>query len=422
MSPKIKRFAIVGTGGRATSFARPLTTNTYDGAQLVALCDVNPLRMQGFNAYMDAAIPSFTDFAEMVRETRPTHAIVCTPDFTHDEIIAQAFAQGLDAICEKPMATDAAKVRRIRELENHYGKQLTVAFNYRYNPYSAQIKQILMNNDLGEIRSISLEWLIDKVHGAEYFRRWHANMANSGGLFVHKATHHFDLVNWFIDAEPESVAAFGSLQVFGAMGPFRSERCATCPHAGGECPQEMVIHKEPQHRNIFDKLYWEAEAGDGYIRDRCVFRKEIDIFDTMNAVVRYRNGAQLSYALNAYSPVEGYRLAITGTNARLEACSMSKNTLDAGIMMEGETGEDVITIVRGRTREDITVEQIPVAKDPGAHGGGDKRMFDHLYREDLPDPLHQAAGSRAGAMSCLIGIAANRSIETGRVVDLGALS
>ena len=113
-----KRYAIVGTGGRATCFARPLTNRVYDGAELVAICDVNSLRLQGFNAYMEAAIPAFTDFDRMVWETRPTHVVVCTPDHTHDDIIAQAFAHGLDAICEKPMATDAAKVRRIQELES----------------------------------------------------------------------------------------------------------------------------------------------------------------------------------------------------------------------------------------------------------------------------------------------------------------
>ncbi len=418
---KKKRIAIIGVGGRATSFARPLTTGYGDVAELVAVCDINPLRMKGFNEYMETDIPAFTDFTQMVERATPTHAIVCTPDYTHDAIIEKAFSHGLEAICEKPMATDEQKVRRIFALEKEHRKQVTVAFNYRYMPYSAQIKKILSEGTLGDIRSLSLEWLIDKVHGAEYFRRWHANMANSGGLFVHKATHHFDLVNWFMDSEPESVSAFGDLHVFGSNGPFRGERCSTCPHAGGECPYEMKIHLEKKHKRIFDKLYWEPERGDGYIRDRCVFRKDIDIFDTMNAVVRYSNGAQLSYAVNAYSPVAGYRLGITGTRARLEAGTLNKNTMEGGIMMEGETGEDVITIWRGQNRQDITSERIPVAKDPGSHGGGDRRMFEHLYGECVSDPLGQAAGARAGAMSCLIGIAANRSVREGRAVRIDEL-
>jgi predicted dehydrogenase len=143
------------------------------------------------------------------------------------------------------------------------------------------------------------------VHGAKYFRRWHAQMENSGGLLVHKATHHFDLVNWLLSDEPESVAGFASLRVYGKNGSYRGERCSTCAHAE-KCPFVMALHKVEQDKAIFDELYCKAEQEDGYIHDRCLFREEIDIYDTRNAIVRYRGGAQLSYALNA-SPIRPLR-------------------------------------------------------------------------------------------------------------------
>jgi len=418
---KRKRYVIVGAGGRATCFARALIVDYRECADLVALCDVNLLRLRGFNEYLETQIPMFTDFGEMVAKSAPTHAIICSPDYTHAAMIEQAFQHGLEAVCEKPMATDAAKVRQILALEKQYGKKVAVTFNYRYHPYSAQIKRVLQEGRLGAIRSINFEWLLDKVHGGEYFRRWHASMAHSGGLFVHKATHHFDLVNWFIGSEPASVAAFGSLNVFGAKGPFRGERCSTCRYAGGQCAWEMKIHTVPQHKRIFEKLYWEPEAGDGYVRDRCLFREEIDIYDSMNAIVSYRNGTQLSYSLTAYAPVEGYRLSMIGTEARLEASTVNANTMDAGIMQDGGTGEDMLVVTRGHTREDLAVEQIAVSRQPGAHGGGDKRMFEHLFGDNVPDPLGQAAGSSAGAMSCLIGIAANQAVAENRVVSINEL-
>lgn len=65
-----------------------------------ALSDVNPLRMRGFNEYLETCIPAFTDFGAMVQETAPTHAIVCSPDRTHDAMIEQAFCHGLEVICE----------------------------------------------------------------------------------------------------------------------------------------------------------------------------------------------------------------------------------------------------------------------------------------------------------------------------------
>ena len=411
-----KRFVIIGTGTRGLCFAKALTGDFKGDADLVALCDRNPLRMKGFNQLLGTDIPAFSDFPEMVQAVKPTHAIICTPDATHDEVIELVFQHGLEAVCEKPMASDAERVRHILELEKKYKRKVTVTFNYRFIPHSAQLKKILRDGLLGEIRSINVEWLLDKVHGAEYFRRWHSDMSVSGGLFVHKATHHFDLINWILEDEPEQVAAFGALNVYGANGPFRGERCSTCTHAGGECPFEMKTHTVERDKPIFDNLYWNAESGDGYIRDKCVFRKEIDIYDTMTAGIMYRNGAQLAYSLNAYSPIEGYNLGITGTKARLET-----SHFHSGIMMEGETGENIISIIRGQTREDITVEQIPVATDASAHGGGDNRMYEHLFKSNVPDPLNQVADSRQGAMSCLIGIAANTSAETGRTVRIDEL-
>jgi predicted dehydrogenase len=268
-----KRYAIAGVGVRSLCFAKSLLNDHWDCTEIAAFFDNNPLRMKGFNELLKTDIPCFTDFAEMVEVGNPTHLIIGTPDYTHDEFIELAFANNLDVICEKPMATTAGKVRRILDLEKQFGRKIIVSFNYRYIPYVAKIKEIIQSGVIGKVLSVTLDWHLDRAHGPEYFRRWHANMKNSGGLFVHKATHHFDLVNWFLNDEPQDVAAFGALNVFGGESTFRGERCSTCSHAGGECPFEMKVHKIPGDKDIFDKLYWNAENADGYIRDRCLFSR-----------------------------------------------------------------------------------------------------------------------------------------------------
>lgn len=412
-----KRFVIVGTGVRACCFARPLLSGEYCGAaELVAVMDVNPLRMEGFNHLLDASIPAYADWDQMIGERHPTHAIICTPDALHHEHIAKALAAGMDVITEKPMTTDAEKARFILDQERRSGRRVTVAFNYRFGPYAAKIRELIRDGRLGRILSVTLEWFLDTSHGAEYFRRWHARMRNSGGLLVHKATHHFDLVNWFLDDQPEQVAAFGNLMVYGRNGPVRGERCATCAHAAGACPYPMRTHKEPAHKAIFDRLYWEAEKADGYIRDACLFRNEIDIYDTMNVLVRYRRGAQLAYSLCAYSPSEGYSISLVGTKGRIEAAERH-----SGLMLHTADKDQEIRLITATRPGDAKVERIPVPVDSGEHGGGDRRMFKHLFEDGCPDPLGQMADSRAGAMSCLIGSAANRAIEEHRIVNIPEL-
>ena len=411
-----KRFAIAGTGVRSLCFARALLNQFQDCAELVGLFDANRRRMAGFNQLLQTDIPAFQDFDRMTREVRPTHLIIGTPDHTHDAFIRMAFENDMDVICEKPLTTTVEKVKAILDLESKYQRKVVVAFNYRWVPYVARIKEIIMEGSLGKPLSVALDWHLDKVHGAEYFRRWHATMENSGGLLVHKSTHHFDLVNWLLDDEPATVSALGALLVYGANGTFRGERCSTCPHAGGRCPFEMKTHLEESDKDVFDKLYWDAEDEDGYIRDRCVYRESIDVDDTMNVAVAYRSGAQLSYTLNAYAPYEGYELHMTFEHGRIEA-----RESHAGIFMHSDEDQQVIRLFRGTDRAHQTLDEIPVDVDKSAHGGGDNRLYRNLFRGDWDDRLHQGADSWAGAMSCLVGMAANRSIAEKRTVSLEEL-
>jgi hypothetical protein len=68
-------------------------------------------------------------------------------------------------------------------------------------------------------------------------------------------------------------------------------------------------------------------------------------------------------------------------------------------------------------------EWVKVPKTSGGHGGGDQRWQDKIFRNPMaPDPLNHAAGSRDGAMSILIGIAARKSITENRPVQISELT
>ena len=98
---------------------------------------------------------------------------------------------------------------------------------------------------------------------------------------------------------------------FGLTGPH--ERCLTCPEKD-KCGFYLDLAANPGLKTV----YLDNEKHDGYFRDRCVFRPDIDIEDTMNVVVRYSTGATLSYSLNAFNAWEGYHIAFNGTRGRLE--------------------------------------------------------------------------------------------------------
>ena len=216
------RYAIVGTGGRSGMFSNAIFKDFSDEAELVALCDNNPLRMEYRNStYADehgaAPVPMYTpdQFETMIEEQKVDTVIVTSVDRTHHTYIVRAMDAGCDAVTEKPMTVDIEKCTDILDAIERTGKKLTVTFNYRYSPRNSKVKELLQDGVIGDVKSVHFEWLLDTKHGADYFRRWHRDKRNSGGLMVHKSTHHFDLVNWWLDSKPATVFGMGSLAFYG---------------------------------------------------------------------------------------------------------------------------------------------------------------------------------------------------------------
>ena len=403
---KKTRVAIVGTGSRGSgTWGRELLKQQGDRVEIVALCDINPKRLEAARRRIGIDVATYTNLERMLAETRPNLLIVTTRDSAHHEQIIKAMEMGFDVLTEKPMTTDEIKCQAILDTQKKTGRKVTVAFNYRYVNTSQRIKELLMAGVIGKVTSIDFHWYLDVYHGADYFRRWHAYKRNSGTLFVHKATHHFDLINWYLEADPMEVTAYADLRKYGRNGKFRGTSCRACPH-NKECEFYWDITK----RQYMVDLYTAAESEDGYIRDGCVFREDIDIYDTMVADVKYSNGVLMSYSLNAFMPYEGYHLAFNGLDGRIEVRMYERQPWEV-------KREDAIRVTKNFGKSEVIV--LPYAK--GGHFGADPRLMEMIFNPDKPDPMKQRAGARAGAMSLLTGVAAVRSVETGKPVKIADL-
>src|SRR4051794_4785249 len=221
---KRRRLALVGAGARAEMFVHAITDQHADDVELVGLADVNQARMDAHNRWLQAAghqpVPTYPagDLAKMLAAEQVDQLVVTSVDRTHAEHIVTALDSGCDVITEKPMTVDADSCRRILDAVDRSGRTVGVAFNYRFNPVHEAVRTLLADGAIGEIGSVHFEWLLDVRHGADYFRRWHRDKANSGGLLVHKSGHHFDLVNWWLGAAPVQVYASGRLFFYGENG------------------------------------------------------------------------------------------------------------------------------------------------------------------------------------------------------------
>ncbi|MCD5391020.1 Gfo/Idh/MocA family oxidoreductase [candidate division NPL-UPA2 bacterium] len=227
----MKRYVLAGCSGRAIGmFAKPIEEKFSKHARLVGMFDPNYKRMEFYNRQLKKPIPVYGSFSKMLKEQKPNCLIVATIDRYHHQYIIAALNAGIDVITKKPMTIDDKKCRAILEAGKSSRRKVTVTFNYRHAPYCSKIKELIHEGKVGKMLSIHFEWFLDTKHGADYFRRWHRQKENSGGLLVHKATHHFDLVNWFLEEEPETVFAFGSRRFYGPTRKQRGRRCLNCKH------------------------------------------------------------------------------------------------------------------------------------------------------------------------------------------------
>lgn len=418
------------------AFVEPLVTTYAATNELVAMCDPSPTRLAYYNEIMTTrwsheAVPTYSaaQFDVMLADQRPDRVFVCSPDATHHDYIIRALRAGCDVVTEKPMTIDAEKCRLILAAAADTGRTIRVAFNYRWAPFRTKVRELLAAGTVGSVKSVNLEYLLDTSHGADYFRRWHAHREASGTLLVHKATHHFDLVNWWLDAIPDQVFAHGDLVFYGrdnavARGDDALTRYDRYTDTDSK---DDPFRLDLSESESFRRIYLEGESDSGYVRDRNVFRDDITIFDSMSVQVRYRTQQVLTYSLTCFSPREGMRVCFNGDRGRLEYYEFTGSGLNRGVSakeysreqgpgMDGE-GEWIRVFPHFESGYEVPVESMD-----GPHGGADEVLSEQLFSPSPPqDPWGRTAGHEQGAASILVGIAGLQSIDTNQPVKIADL-
>ncbi|MBW7997279.1 MAG: Gfo/Idh/MocA family oxidoreductase [Candidatus Glassbacteria bacterium] len=407
-APAKKRVALVGTGSRGSAtWGQNLIEGYGDLVEMVGLCDVNIKRARFARSIIPGNAPVFTDFDEMVRTTRPDAVIVTTVDALHERYVCRAMELGCDAISEKPLCTDAEQAQRIIDTRKRTGRRLDVTFNARYGMSTMKAKELLMEGAIGEIYSADYAEFLDLDHGASYFRRWHGLKQCSGTLLCHKASHHFDQLNWWLDARPVEISAFGDLKKYGRNGEFRHVNCRRCTFKN-----KCELYWDIMQNKRYVDLYVNCEDQDGYFRDACLYRRAINIYDTMSVQIRYDSGAIVTYSLNATSATEGQYIVFHGSKGRLELHNYDRRSWDVSPRSN---------VRLWRNFKDAEIVKLERRTVSGGHGGADTLIKDKLFKPGTEDQLAQRAGLEDGIMSSIIGIAAYTSIEQGRPVRVDEL-
>ncbi|WP_433676225.1 Gfo/Idh/MocA family protein [Microbacterium gorillae] len=432
------RYALLGAGHRSQMYVDAIATTYADRAELVAVCEPNPVRAEyAVSRAMAGGAPAPAvygpaDLERMIAEQRVDRTIICARDDLHAELIVRSLDAGVDVVVEKPLTIDAPSARRIAEAVARTGRSVVLTFNYRYSPRNSALRRLLQTGEIGDVTSIDFSWVLDTKHGADYFRRWHREKEHSGGLLIHKASHHFDLVNWWLQDSPTRVYASGGLRFYGVENAARrgiGERPSRGTHDGPHDPFELDLRDDAR----LAALYLAAEQHDGYLRDRDVFGSGITIEDNLALVVDYARGATLSYSLNAHAPWEGYRVAVNGTRGRAELEVVERGAVLVDESLHPAVDPSAAPIIDGTPARPVgerllvqrhweQAQEVRIDGDRSAHGGGDALLLRDVFAGEVPDPLSRAADWSDGIRSIAVGIAGNQSLATHEAVRIEDLA
>ena len=424
-----KRLAVVGVSNRAMYLFLDLPLKNYKRhCDIVAMLDRDRSRMLSYNSSRNTNIPIFgpDEFEKMLTQCRPDIVAIACCDADHHHYVIDSLRHGVDVIVEKPLTTDEKKCAAIAKAARENKAKITVTFNYRYTPATTKIREIIADGKVGRIVSVDLNWYLDTYHGSSYFQRWNRLREVSGGLSVHKACHHFDLVRWWIGQNVSEVFAYGALNFYGPNGvhnPLTPQEIGdgrTCPTCNKRtlCKYYMRWNRDEYRSGGTAKIDDHidiAQKYDGYSPRQCIYDPAINIEDTYAAVIRYNGGVFLNYSLNGSVPYEGFRLGINGTEGRIEYKELHGENRIPFTPDPCDSRITYIPMFGGR-------EQIDVVNDGGGHGGGDPLLLDELLiGHDSLLKVSRTADWRDGIESVLTGVAVYKSVLEHRSVSVDEL-
>jgi len=374
------RIGICGAGNRGVYAFGALFGQRKD-CRVAALCDTNAVRLRDAASLVGGDPACYGSLGEMLARERLDAVTVATPDALHAEHACAALREGVHVLIDKPLATTVDGCRRILRASWRSGKVAMVGFNLRHVATIRRLKEIVDDGVLGRV------FLIENREfykgGRTYLSRWNRKYALSGGLWVHKGSHDFDLFNWILGfPKPARVAAFAGVNVFTPEHlPFKLRKgvpagptCAECAYAK-VCPDcydlaqsaahatRVIFGKERSGIRGLDEPSWgrDARAVDGYAKDLCMYLSDKDTHDNGIALVEYENGARASHLECFVTNLSDRLYTLVGEKGQAEA-SLAQRTIT----------------IRPRWKGKSVTYRVP--EESGGHGGSDPRLVDAFVK------------------------------------------
>lgn len=365
-TPEAKfKIVIIGTGTIGQEHMRVATL--LGRAQVHGIYDTQSHSLAAaqaeYSRYSKHELVCYASLEQACEDPQVDALFICTPNFTHFEVLKVAVKSGKPLFVEKPMATTLADAAQIVRIANAYDSFIQIGLQYRYKAqYVEAFHEILARASLGGVKTISMSEyrppFLDKV------KQWNKFNEYSGGTLVEKCCHYFDLINLMAQALPQRVFA-----------------------SGGQAVNFLEFEREGRRADIDDHAF---------------------------VLIDYANGVRASFTLNMFCPDFVEEMVVTGEFGRLVATERfdfhQQQGATASISLElGENGASRVT----QLGYPSLVEQ------SGHHGA---TFFEHqAFFDQLEGKAVDCATPLQGMWAMIVASAAQESIRSGQPIEISEL-
>lgn len=375
--------AIAGLGSRGLDTYARCLERYADRAELVAIADIRPDRVQvAAERYHIPAHMCFDSVESLLKQPKMADVLfICTPDDVHYQPAIDALNLGYHLLLEKPAARTVSECRDIAELAEKKGLHVVVCHVLRYTVFYQTIRELLKQGRIGDVMTVEAIERVAYWHQAHSFVRgnWHV-AADTTPMILAKCCHDMDMLLWLTGKKCERVSSFGHLTHFtkAHMPEGAAERCTDgCPHAE-KCPYNAeryyldmyrrhgdawpvnVVAPEPTEEKVLAALK-AGVNGAGCDYGRCVYRMNNDVVDHQVVAMQLADDVTVSFTMTAFTATGGRCIRLMGTGGEIYA-DMERNVIRVQPF--------------GQEAEEIDVRKL--ASDFSGHGGGDARMVADL--------------------------------------------
>ena len=322
----------------------------------------------------------FYDTAEELLDKEELDGVmVGTNCDTHAHFAKLVLNKNLPLFLEKPVGICKEDLELLKECDSKSHAPVVVSFPLRAMKMIREAKRIIDAGIIGKVDHVQA--YNDVGYGFVYYHDWYRDESIAHGLFLQKATHDIDVINYLCGETPKMVCAMKSKQLFKGNMPA-GLRCSACDRTE-ECMESTY--------NI------EKTRNDTPRSDYCCYAVDTGNEDSGSMIVQYESGMHAIYSQNFFARKKAAR-----RGARLYGY---KGTLEYNFT------KDEICIYDHMSDK---VTRMEFHTPANGHGGGDQVLiqnFVDLIRGKVTESISPLSAGIVSAEICLAAKEASEGME-----------